>query len=50
MYKKLLITSTTIIIIFSLFFVNKSIFINKNIENTDYNIIKEHKNELSMML
>ena len=50
MYKKLLIISTTIIIIFSLFFVNKSIFINKNIENTDYNIIKEHKNELSMML
>ena len=50
MYKKLLITSTTIIIIFSLFFVNKSIFINKNSENTDYNIIKEHKNELSMML
>ena len=50
MYKKLLIISTTIITIFSLFFVNKSIFINKNIENTDYNIIKEHKNELSMML
>ena len=50
MYKKLLIISTTIIIIFLIIFVNKSMFINKNIENTDINIAKEYKNELSMML
>ena len=50
MFKKLLILSTTIIMIFSIIFVNKSMFINKNIENTDNNIIKEYKKELSMML
>ena len=50
MYKKLLIISTTIIIIFLIIFVNNSMFINKNIENTDINIAKEYKNELSMML
>ena len=50
MYKKFLILSTTIIMIFSIVFVNEIIFTNKNIVNTDYNIIKEHKNELSMML
>lgn len=50
MYKKLLILSTTLIMIFSIIFVNKSMFINKNIENTDNNILKEYKNELSMML
>ena len=50
MYKKLLIISTTIIIIFLIIVVNNSMFINKNIENTDINIAKEYKNELSMML
>ena len=48
MYKKLLIISTTIIIIFLIIFVNNSMFINKNIENTDINIAKEYKNELGI--